>query len=80
MMSSCNLSPGDMVHLEINCPATWWRDKMGIVASVGETRSSDLERENYPIELAVIDSGAVSTLYSCSVYLKDCTVINKRSM
>tara|TARA_B100000214_G_scaffold298982_1_gene229075 strand:- start:321 stop:560 length:240 start_codon:yes stop_codon:yes gene_type:complete len=77
MMSSCNLSPGDMVHLKIDCPASWWRDKMGIVASVGEPRGTELERENYPIELAVIDGGTVRTLYSCSVYLKDCAVIKR---
>ena len=78
-MSSCNLSPGDMVHLEINCPATWWRDKTGFVVSVGKPGASKLESENYPIELAVIDSGTVRTLYSCSVYLRDCAVIKSRS-
>jgi len=78
-MMSSSLTVGDMVHLKINCPATWWRDKVGFVVSVGEPRASILERDNYPIELAVIAGGEVRTLYSCTAYLKRCEIVSKRS-
>jgi hypothetical protein len=76
-MSSA-LSVGDMVHLNLKVPTVWWSGKMAFVVAVTEsTRTTTLEKNNSPIELAVIVDGRPVTLHTCAVYLKDCPVSKK---
>jgi len=72
-----SLNVGDMIYLDKRVPSVWWNKKTAFVVTVGDACDTH-PQENPTIELAVVDAGVIKTLYSCLIYLKDCTVSKRK--